>query len=265
MRKGDFGLDIVPAGDGRVRELDSGHVLARPGQVYRLRLRNFGPLPCVADVTIDGERVTAGGLVLEPWSATELEHPIGTHDDGCFTVVAEGDETVFGDDGGRDNRQLGLVEARFRRELPRRDRKTEIPAGIMSPSLPAPPRPLPGIPPLPSPLPSRFPPAPPEWVPPLNRRAPTRGFAAMSVFYPGVLPAPPAFYDDTDDAIERAAGTGLTGHSDQQFIPVSLGPLEAEATVIQLRLVIGSDQALAADAPRPLIADEPPSRPAARP
>jgi hypothetical protein len=87
----------------------------------------------------------------------------------------------------------------------------------------------------------------------------------MSAFYPGARPAPPAFYEDTDDAIERAAGTGLTGRSDQQFIPVSLGPLEAEATVIQLRLVIGSEQALADDALRPLVADETPSRPAARP
>jgi hypothetical protein len=263
MRKGDFSVEIVAARDGRVRELDSGHILARPGQVYRLRLRNFGPLTCVADVDIDGERVTAGGLVLEPWSATELEHPIGTRDDGCFTVIAEGDEMVFGDDGGRDNRQLGLIEARFRRELPRGDRKTELPPGIVSPSLPAPPRPLPGIPPLPS----RFPPAPPEWVPPLNRgtQSPTRGFVATSAFYSGARPAPPVFYDDSDDAIERAAGTGLTGHSDQQFVPVSLGPLEAEATVIQLRLVIGSDEAIAADVPRPLVADETPSRPAARP
>jgi hypothetical protein len=267
MRKGDFGVEVVAASHGRVRELDSGHVLARSGQVYRLRLRNFGPLPCVADVTIDGERVTAGGLVLEPWSATELEHPVGASDDGCFTVIAEGDETVFGDDGGRDNRRLGLIEARFRRELPRGDRKSEIPPAVVSPSLPAPSRPLPAVPSLPplAPLPSRFPPAPPEWVPPLNRGAPPRGFVSTSAFYPGALPAPPVFYDEAADAIERAAGTGLTGHSDQQFVPASLGPLEAEATVICLRIVIGSEQAIAVDPARPLVADDAPSRPAARP
>jgi hypothetical protein len=65
-------------------------------------------------------------------------------------------------------------------------------------------------------------------------------------------------------SIERAAGTGLTGSSSQEFVHVHVGPLETEATVIQLRLVIGSADVL--DAPRPLPAsDLAPSRPAARP
>ena len=55
MRNGDFAVEVVPRGKGiGVREIGSGHVLARPGQVYALRLRNFGPLRCVADVRIDG-------------------------------------------------------------------------------------------------------------------------------------------------------------------------------------------------------------------
>ncbi len=260
MRVGDFGVEIVPADNGRVRELASGHVLARPSQVYRLRLRNHGPLPCVADVEIDGERVTAGGLVLEPWSATELEGPIGG-ERGCFTVVAEGDETVFGDDGGRDNPKLGLVEARFRRELPRGDRRSELPLPVVSPSRPVPdlPRPTPGVPPLPP----RFPVSPPEWLP-LSRTGPVRGFMEASAWNRGARPLPPTFDEDSDDAIGGAAGTGLTGRSDQQFVPISLGPLEAEATVIHLRLVIGSEQAIRDGSPLPLGADIP-SRPAARP
>jgi hypothetical protein len=68
----------------------------------------------------------------------------------------------------------------------------------------------------------------------------------------------------TGPAIERAAGTGLTGHSDQEFVPVSLGPLESEATLIQLRLVIGTEAALAEDASQPLEHDAP-ARPVARP
>jgi hypothetical protein len=71
--------------------------------------------------------------------------------------------------------------------------------------------------------------------------------------------------DDVSDAIERAAGTGLTGHSDQEFVPISLGPLEAEATVIQLRLVIGSEAAIADEPARPLVESRTPARPAARP
>ena len=52
MRVGDFSVEIVAAGDGTVRELGSGHVLTRSGQVYSLRLRNHGPLRAVVDVTI---------------------------------------------------------------------------------------------------------------------------------------------------------------------------------------------------------------------
>jgi hypothetical protein len=66
------------------------------------------------------------------------------------------------------------------------------------------------------------------------------------------------------DLIERAAGTGLTGHSSQTFVTTMVGPLEEEATVIRLRIVIGTDEAFAA--PRPLHdASDAPARPAARP
>ena len=119
MRVGDFAVEVVPRGHrGSVRETSSGHVLARPGQVYALRLRNFGPLRCVADVHIDGQLVTRGGLVIAAWSTEELERPISEEENGRFTVFAEGDERVFGPDGGRDNPNLGLIEVRFRRELP---------------------------------------------------------------------------------------------------------------------------------------------------
>ena len=66
------------------------------------------------------------------------------------------------------------------------------------------------------------------------------------------------------DAIERAAGTGLTGSSAQEFVPVHVGTLENEATVIQLRLVIGSEEALSAPRPLPR-SDTTPARPVPRP
>jgi len=243
MRVGDFGIQVVAQGGGRVYERDSGHVLARPGQVYRLRLHNFGPLYCVVGVDVDGRCVTAGGLVLPPWGTTQLERPIDSGEDGCFTVVAEGDESVFGPDGGRDNQELGLIEARFRRELPRADRRTEHPPVLSFPSAPIPVsgRDVPQAPP-------RFPLEP----------AITSGFRTVP---------PPArpLTTHRDDAIERAAGTGLTGHSDQRFVPIDLGPLESEATVIQLRLVIGTEAALAEESARPVSERVPPLRPAPRP
>ena len=235
MRVGDFAVEVVPHGSGRMRELESGHVLARPGQVYRLRLRNSSPLNCVVDVAIDGKGVTAGGLVLEPWGTTELERPIDG-EDGRFTVIAEGNEAVFGADGGRDNPELGLIEARFRRELPRHERHAELPPVI-------------------APMPYLEPPSRPRPLSPARFNA----FQSLSE------DIAPYVMDETESRFERAAGTGLTGHSEQRFVPIHLGPLEPEATVLQLRLVIGSEAALAEDAPRPLVGRETPARPAARP
>src|SRR5436190_10265307 len=166
MRVGDFGVEIVPVHGGDVRELESGHVLARPGVVYAIRLRNYGPLRAVAEVRIDGKVVTAAGVVLNPWSVAELQRPLSDGEDGRFTVVAEGDERVFGPDGGRENGELGLIEVRFRRELPTaRSFGTEARPLRETPILPMPaitgPFLLPDDPRIP-PFPGR-PMAPPGW------------------------------------------------------------------------------------------------------
>jgi hypothetical protein len=181
--------------------------------------------------------------VLEPWGTTELERPIHSEEDGRFTVVAEGDEGVFGPDGGRDNAALGLIEARFRRELPQDNRRRDAPT---LPSFRGTTRPLPGQD-VPRP-PSRFP-------------TPT-----IPSSFRGIVQAPSPHVTEYDhDEIERAAGTGLTGHSDQRFVPIALGPLESEATVIQLRLVIATEAALADAAARPRTDHVAPARPAPRP
>lgn len=269
MRVGDFGVDVIAARDGDVREIESGHVLARAGTVYGLRLRNFGPLRCVADVHIDGKVVTRGGLVLDAYSVTTLERPIDDREAGRFTVIAEGDERVFGPDGGRENPDLGMIEVRFRRELPRGERSDARPlpdAGI----LPVPILPVTHGTDVPSPSVPRTPPAPgrpmapPEWTPPgWEARGPERPpiTNVASVLSRPDVRQPPRM---PSDVIERAAGTGLTGQSSQQFVPVSLGPLETEATVVRLRIVIGSDEAFAAPRPLPEGQDAP-ARPAARP
>jgi hypothetical protein len=140
MRVGDFSVEVIGTGNGVTRETGSGHVLARPGQVYTLRLRNHGPLRAVAEVSIDGHSVTGRGLVIDASSSVDLERPIHATERGRFTVIAEGDERVFGPDGGRDNPNLGLIEARFRRELPSREWDVvgapEIPRPILKPTSP---------------------------------------------------------------------------------------------------------------------------------
>lgn len=236
MRVGDFGLEVLGT-DGDVRESDSGHVLARPNQVYSLRLRNYGPLRCVVEVAIDGRAVTSDGLVLEPYSKTDLERPVG--DSGCFTVIPEGHESVFGPDGGRDNPALGLISARFRRELPggAHGRGLEWTYGV----------------PAPKPM---FVASPPTQTRPriVSLRTPELPRILERV---DPLGAPQAF--------ERAAGTGLTGRSHQDFDHIAVGPLEAEATVLTLRLVIASADAIAGDSSAAPLAALEPERPAARP
>jgi hypothetical protein len=267
MRIGDFGVEVVPRGKGiGVRETASGHVLARPGQVYALRIRNYGPLRCVAEVSIDGRTVSAGGLVVDAWTTTELERPISPDEDGCFTVIAEGDERVFGPDGGRDNPHLGLIEVRFRRELPPGpDEPRPLPPSVFGRlDLSDAPRSFSSNPPDRAPRwnasASRITGAPNGHLPrsliaridPLDRGEPARPFDGE-----------PSLGDDGGD-IEGAAGTGLTGHSSQRFEPIQLGKLEAEATTIQLRLVVSSADAIRAALSAPE-SSQPPARPAARP
>ena len=249
MRVGDFSVEVVPHREGRVRELDSGHILARPGQVYRLRLRNHGPLNSVAVIEIDGKSVTDRGLVLRPWSVTELERPLRDGEHGRFTVIAEGNERVFGPDGGRDNESLGLIRTTFRRELPRASSLDDSFDDAISFDRPT----RRSFEPEPPRRPSRF---SPEWSPPMN----VAGAGA-----PSVNRVPAHRRGIVEENIESAAGTGLTGHSEQEFVPIHLGPLEDEATVITLRITIGSDAALGEDSPRPLHAGQVPERPAARP
>jgi hypothetical protein len=264
MRTGDFTVEVVPRGKGvGVRELGSGHVLARPGQVYALRLRNHGPLRCVADVRIDGRVVTAGGLVIDAGCTEELERPITPDEDGCFTVVAEGDERVFGADGGRENEDLGLIEVHFRRELPGGDRPRPLPSSPADQlNLGREPAPR-GIPVGPaSSLSARM-----SFGRDDGRRSPgdtlfmARNGSASAFL--GHTESPLLERPELED-FERAAGTGLTGHSTQRFRPTQLGPLESEATIVQLRLVIASEEDIRSTPPG--VGQHPaPARPLARP
>ena len=250
MRVGDFSVEVVPQHEGRVRELESGQVLARPGQVYRLRLRNHGPLRAVVRVDIDGKSVMDSGLVLRPWSVTELERPLRDGEHGRFTVIAEGNERVFGPDGGRDNEALGLIKAAFRRELPSPpSREDDFDDNVLSFNRIA----GRSLDPEPSRRPSRF---SRDWSPPMN---------AVGAGAPSLDRIPAQQRRIVEQEIEGAAGTGLSGHSDQEFVPIHMGPLEDEATIVTLRIVIGSEEAIAEESPRPLHSQRVPERPAARP
>ena len=246
MRVGDVSVQLIPVGGGERVEGADGRVLARPKQVYTIRITNHSRLRAVVKVNLDGHPVTEGGLVLDAGETMELERPVTAGEHGRFTVFAEGTEAVFGEDGGRGNPDLGLVEVEHRRELERPRPPVVVPRVASPPPRPAPEADLTAsfgsMDYMDQPLPSSAPPAPME------------------------------LYDLAMDAaigegdVQGAAGTGLTGHSSQTFHPVEVGPLEAEATWVRLRIVIGRPEAF--DRPRPLpgVSSHPvPPRPDPRP
>lgn len=239
MRVGDVSVQLVPVGGGEMVEGTDGRVLSRPKQVYAIRITNHSEKRAVVKVNLDGHPVTEGGLVLKAGETLDLERPVTEGEHGRFTVFAEGTEAVFGEDGGRGNPDLGLVEVEYRRELERPREPVIVPR-------------VSAAPPMPMSMPR----------------------AEMSASFDSLdaVPAPPPLHDLAQAAptresdVQGAAGTGLTGRSAQSFHPVEVGPLEAEATRVRLRIVIGRAEAF--DRPRPLpgVRSNPvPPRPTPRP
>lgn len=246
MRVGDVSVRLVPVGGGEMIEGEDGRVLARPRQVYAVHLTNHSGRRAVAKVSLDGLPVTEGGLVLSPGEAMTLERPVKDGEHGRFTVFAEGTEEVFGDDGGRGNPDLGLVEVEFRREL------EPPPVPVAVPQAPSPPRVREfDFPPAPLPAPPGAP------VPP--SRAPRIWSSASAPAAPGRA----AVFREGD--VASAAGTGLTGRSEQGFRTVPVGALEETATRVALRIVIGAPEAFGRARPLPGAERAVPPRPAPRP
>ncbi|HEX7243861.1 MAG TPA: hypothetical protein VF263_26475 [Longimicrobiaceae bacterium] len=235
MRIGDVTVRLVPVGGGTMVEGDDGRVLARPRQVYLVQVSNHSDRRAVAKVSLDGLPVTEGGLVLAPGETMNLERPVRDGEHGRFTVFPEGTEEVFGESGGRDNPDLGLVEVEFRRELARWE------PVVLAPPIPVPaPRspafPVPGRPAAPPVHPA------PSFIPP---------YASASI---------------REGDVAGAAGTGLTGRSGQTFRVVEVGELEEAATWVRLRIVIGRPEALERARPLPGVRENPvPPRPEPRP
>lgn len=262
MRVGEVSVRLVPVGGGELIEGEDGRVLARPRQVYAIHVTNHAERRAVARVAVDGLPVTDGGLVLAAGETVTLERPVAEGEHGRFTVFPEGTEEVFGEDGGRDNPDLGLVETEYRRELEPPREPVAIPRLPPQPSVRefdfppvSPPFPAPGTPPAPQTPPAPRPPAP--GVPQIWSSATARALPRETL-------APAVVVRESD--VESAAGTGLTGRSEQRFRTVQVGALESEATRVRLRLVIGGPEAF--DRPRPLPGERErpvPPRPAPRP
>lgn len=247
MRVGDVSVRLVPVGGGEMIEGEDGRVLARPRQVYAVCITNHSGRRAVAKVSLDGRPVTEGGLVLDAGETMELERPVTDGEHGRFTVFPEGTEAVFGEDGGRGNPDLGLVEVEYRRELERPREYPVVPTVEPRSDLHDF-----DFPPLPSPAPGPEP-SPSPGVP--------------DILFDAAAPPPPASMAPLREGdVAGAAGTGLTGRSGQTFRTVDVGPLEEEATWVRLRIVIGRAEAFGRVRPLPGAIPAPvPPRPTPRP
>jgi hypothetical protein len=302
MRSGNISVVIVALDGGHVVEQADGTVLARPGQVYGVRLTNHRSERAVVHIAIDGSDMTEGGLVLSGNATSTLERPVKAGENGRFTVFSEGNERVFGPDGGRSNPDLGLILVRAQWE-----KKPDPPTKVhhhhyhhhhdyqwYGPY--------------------RHPFSP--WV--IYGTNATSSDASDSLLRSSVrgtsasvtrgvsnsaAGAPNVSYTTTENAsiggasiggeatfspdsasistnyvhvdsasfapaVERAAGTGLTGESKQTFQYVVMGAMEPGETVVTLRLVVGNQQIIDADrdrAARPLPGVRVPPRPSPLP
>lgn len=226
-----------------------GHVPLAAGTVYQIALTNRASRRGVAHVSLDGASVTEGGLVLEPYQRVVLQRCVATHETGRFTVRPEGDTAAFGASGGRDNPDLGLIHVRLDVERPR-----------PRPVIPTWPVPQPPVWPVPTPAPWL---QGPIWIGgsndavfgALQDSAAPRNYRSMNVSSRMMKTAAPTAESSPtlNAAISAshlaeaapaadaytAAGTALTGHSDQRFHSVTMGPCDEGVGELCLRLVVG--------------------------
>jgi hypothetical protein len=106
MHINDFSLTIQPS----IRETAEGHVTMQHGTQYAVSMRNNGPRPCDAEVSIDGMDIGTFRLL----GHTSLRLERSPADNGCFTFYASGtSEAAQAGEANVDRSQKGLVAVRF--------------------------------------------------------------------------------------------------------------------------------------------------------
>jgi hypothetical protein len=183
------------------REVDDGYVEMSHGQTYTIRLKNSRSVRCNARVEVDGEHV--GTFRIGAHSNITLERP--SHDHGQFTFYKAGTQEARQAQLDRVSvHDLGLVSVTFTPEKRAKPLKWRHASNHSYPSDP--------------------------WYDPSGT---ARG-RSVSCYYTNTLEG--NMRGMTKGA--SAGGTGLSGHSDQQFYQADAMTLDyTQATSINLRLV----------------------------
>jgi hypothetical protein len=201
-------------------ETPGGYVEMTHGKTYKLYLRNnLNNLRCDARVEIDGKhvgtfRIPAGGQI-------KLERPV--HDEGLFTFYKLGSAEARQSQLDSGSPDIGLIKVTFIPEVPQ---VTYVYTSVA--------------------------PAQMIWRHPKTPGNPDAPIFTTTAMYNCATAGTASFASPpTTLTSYSAGGTGLSGHSDQDFVPAdSITPDYSRETTIHLRLVCKDDS----NTPRPLTA-----------
>lgn len=186
-------------------ETAGGYVELEHGKQYRLVLRNSRNTACDAKIEIDGKDV--GTFRIYAYSSVTLERPAG--DQSKFTFLKLGTDEAKQAQLNEHDPNLGLVRVTFTPEffvkpLPMPYVQTVQPSWTYTPSA--------------------------TWTANATYRSATIGDGGDAV----AMAAMP-----TENSFSRSGGTGLTGHSNQDFTTVATLNYDlSQQTTIFLRLVL---------------------------
>lgn len=103
-----------------VPETEDGVVFLDAGTEYKIRLRNRNDRRAVATITIDGENVTEGGVVIQANGYVEIERSVLKASKFKFVALDSEDAQDFGKDQANRSGNMGFIAVEFRLEKQRK-------------------------------------------------------------------------------------------------------------------------------------------------
>lgn len=208
----------VIVGGKVMQEGKGGRVQVPFGAEYTIRLRNKNDRNAVATIWIDGENVSGDGWIVNAKTHHDIERRIDSPTKFRF-VSQESGEAIDAGKNGDPSRKNGVIEVKWQLEKPR---SLVIPRRIVTRG---------GRDPI--------------WMKAIGDPYPTRPSITMDASNSGQsvcrsMGSSMSFYEAPPQSEQSEDGCTVEGsYSSQTFTYGTLGPMEAEQTVVTLLLVGG--------------------------
>lgn len=112
MYSNKFVLSVIC--DGQiVKELDNGQVNVPFGSEYTLRLRNRNNRRAIAKISIDGENMSGGGIIVEANAFVDIERPVDVARKFKFVSLDSPEAQDYGKNGPNPGKTKGTVKVDF--------------------------------------------------------------------------------------------------------------------------------------------------------